>query len=184
MIPLHTRHFIMYLIVLSSAILLCSFDAAFSSVQTRHSRASDQCRSFADGPLGFCSVKSGYNTTFQYPDIVTDSVLEKVANRLKRYFSTLNCSTIGLAESLYCSFAIPYCSGGERVYPCKRVCSEFLKQCENDLHVTFLDYVIANCHVLPNEPASSGKCFEPPNFSTNESIKGENKINLDYSINR
>lgn len=167
----------MYLTVLSSAILLCSFDAAFSSAQPRHPRASGQCRSFVDGPLGFCSAIGGYNTTFQYPDIVTDSVLEKVANRLRRYFSTLNnCSKIGLVESLYCSFAIPYCSGGQRVYPCKRVCSEFLKQCEETLPPTFLDYIIANCHVLPNELASSGKCFEPPNFYTNESIKGENKI--------
>ena len=169
----------MYLIVLSSAILLSSFDAAFSSAQPRHSRASNKCRSFVDGPLGFCSVKTGYNTTFQYPDIVTDSVLEKVANRLRRYFSSLsNCSQIGLVESLYCSYALPHCSGGKRVYPCKRVCSEFLKLCEDKIPVTFMDYVIANCHVLPDEPPSSGNCFEPANFFTNESIKGENKTNI------
>ena len=169
----------MYVIVLSSAaILFCSSEAAFSSAQP------SECRSFVDGPLGFCSVKGGYNTTFQYPDIVTDSVLEKVADRLHRHFSSLNnCSEIGLVESLYCSFAIPYCSGGNRVYPCKRVCSEFLKQCEDKLGPTFMDYVIANCHVLPNETASSGNCFEPPNFSTNESLKGENKVNLDYLRN-
>ena len=185
MIPLQARldtlKYIMDLILLYS-VLLCSFDAAFSSAQPRHPRASDQCRSFVDGPLGFCSAKTGYNTTFQYPDIVTDSVLEKVANRLRKFFSSLNnCSQIGLVESLYCSYALPHCSAGRRVYPCKRVCSEFLKQCEDKIPVTFMDYVIANCHVLPDEQASSGKCFEPTNFFTNESIKGENKMNMPYN---
>ena len=183
MIPVQARldtlKYIMDLIVLN-AILLCSFDAAFSSAQPRHPRTSDQCRSFVDGPLGFCSAKTGYNTTFQYPDIVTDSVLEKVANGLRKHFSSFlsNCSQIGLAESLYCSYALPHCSGGKRVYPCKRVCSEFLKQCEDKIPVTTMDYYIADCHVLPDEPASSGKCFEPANFFTNESIKGGNKMNI------
>jgi len=47
-----------------------------------------------------------------------------------------------------------------------------LKQCEDELPETFIDYIIATCHVLPDELGSSGKCFEPPNFSTNDSIKG------------
>ena len=173
----------MYLIVLSSAILLCSFHAAFSSAQPRHTRASDQCHSLVDGPFRVCSTKGGYNTTFQIdPDFLTDSIIEQAAETLSESFSYFkNCSRNGLIETLTCHYVIPQCSGGKRVYPCKRVCSEFLKQCEDKIPVTFMDYVIANCHVLPDEQASSGKCFEPTNFFTNESIKGENKMNMPYN---
>ena len=117
--------------------------------------------------------------TFKTPDFLTDSMLEKAAMTFSEAFSSLNCSRNGLVETLLCHYAIPQCSGeGKRVYPCKRVCSEFLKLCEDKIPVTFMDYVIANCHVLPDEPPSSGNCFEPANFFTNESIKGENKTNI------
>ena len=171
----YTFKFIMYLIVLSSAILLCSFHAAFSSAQPRHPRASDQCHSLVDGPFRFCSTKGGYNTTFQIdPDFLTDSMLEQAAETLSESFSYFkNCSRNGLIETLICHYVIPQCSGGKRVYPCKRVCGEFLKRCEDRIPETLMDSFIATCHVLPDELGSSGKCFEPPNFSTNDSIKGK-----------
>ena len=166
----------MYLIVLSFVILLCSFHAAFSSAQPRHPRASgDQCHSLVDGPFRFCSTKGGYNTTFQIdPDFLTDSIIEQAAETLSESFSYFkNCSRNGLIETLICHYVIPQCSGGKRVYPCKRVCSEFLKQCEDRIPETLMDSFIATCHVLPDELGSSGNCFEPPNFSTNDSIKGK-----------
>ena len=171
----------MYLIVLSSALLLCNFDAVLSSAQSRHPRASGKCQSFVDGPFHFCSTKGGYNTTFRYLDFgLTDSLLTQAAKTFGQLLTSLNCSRNGVAETLVCHYAIPQCSGGKRVYPCKRVCGEFLKQCEDKIPVTLMDYVIANCHVLPDELASSGKCFEPPNFFTNDSAKGENKRHLNY----
>lgn len=154
-------------------LLLCSCNAGFGSRTQGNLRTSDSCHSFVDGPFGFCS-KAGYNTTFKFPEILTDSVQKGVAGGMRRMITSLgNCSQNALAETIACSFFIPQCSGGERVYPCKRVCGEFLKQCVEDLPVRFLDFIVANCHVLPNELASSGKCFEPPNFKTNDSIKGE-----------
>ena len=112
--------------------------------------------------------------TFKNPDFLTESMLEQAATTLSKALSYFkNCSRNGLLETLLCHYAIPQCSGGNRVHPCKRVCGEFLKQCEDVIPETFLDYMIATCHILPDESGSSGKCFEPPNFSTNDSIKGK-----------
>lgn len=161
-------------------LLLCRFDAGLGSQPQRHPRASDQCQKFVDGPFGFCS-KGGYNTTFKFPDILTDSLLKGVAGGFRRILNTMeNCSRNGLAHTMTCSFVLPYCSGGNRVYPCKRVCGELLKQCVQQLPTRFLDIIIGNCHVLPDELASSGKCFEPPNFKTNDSIKGEVTSYVNY----
>lgn len=70
-----------------------------------------------------------------------------------------------------CSFFIPHCSGGKRIYPCRRVCGEFLKKCVHKLPSNIADYAIAICHTLP-EKNSDKECFEPPNFITNDSIEG------------
>ncbi|KAL9963462.1 hypothetical protein ACROYT_G026973 [Oculina patagonica] len=73
-----------------------------------------------------------------------------------------------------CSFFFPKCSAGKRVLPCRRVCGELLKQCMNQMGNTFrevyVDFVLAECTLLPNENPSSNKCFEPPNFTTNDSV--------------
>jgi len=84
---------------------------------------------------------------------------------------------------MICHYVIPQCSEGKRVYPCKRVCGELLKQCEEKIEEPFIGYFIASCHVLPDELSSSGKCFEPPNFSTNDSIKGKHKRYLNHLTN-
>lgn len=162
------------------SILLCGISAvfaAFGSLQTRrHARSSDQCNRFVEGPLAFCSA-AGYNDTFEFPEGLTERKLQYAAVGFKRLFQSMTkCSQNTLAVTMGCSYAVPQCSKGKRVYPCKRVCNEFLKQCENGIPEFFLDYLIASCHVLPNEKASSGKCHEPPNFTTNDSVKGACKL--------
>lgn len=162
----------MYTLALS-LILLCNFVSC--QPQNLDSRPSaDQCYSFVEGPFGFCSALGGYNMTFKYPDHLTNLMLRDAAIKFRGLLTFMqNCSQHATAEALLCSFFIPHCSKGERVYPCKRVCGEFLKQCEERLPRRALDYIIAACHILPDAIASSGKCFEPPNFATNDSIKGE-----------
>ncbi|CAH3149637.1 unnamed protein product [Pocillopora meandrina] len=162
-----------------SVMLLCSLDAALSSpdqwlAQMRYSRSTSdsKCYSFTDGPLSFCS-RSGYNTTFKYPEELTDSILKGVAMYVQQVVSTFdNCSMDAIVgESLMCSFFIPHCSGGKRIYPCKRVCGEFLKKCLHRIPANFADYLIAICHTLPDKNGDR-ECFEPPNFKTNDSVKG------------
>jgi len=95
-------------------------------------------------------------------------MLAQRAQAYSEWFTTMkNCSSNGLAETLVCYYIMPHCSGGKRVYPCKRVCSEFLKQCEGELYVSHMEFIIRTCHALPDSA-----CFEPPNFSTNDSVKG------------
>lgn len=163
--------------LLAFFILFCSLRATFAALgspQThRHARSSDQCTRFADGPFGFCSA-AGYNDTFKFPEGLPKRKLQGAAIGFKGIFQRMkNCSAIPLAVAMGCSYFIPHCSKGKRVYPCRRVCNEFLKQCEKGIPEFFLDYLIAACHVLPNEKASSGKCDEPPKFVTNESVPGE-----------
>lgn len=131
-----------------------------------------KCYSFTDGPLSFCS-RSGYNTTFKYPEELTDSILKGVAMYVQQVVSTFdNCSMDAIVgESLMCSFFIPHCKGGKRIYPCKRVCGEFLKKCLHMIPANFADYLIAICHMLPDKN-DDRECFEPPNFKTNDSVKG------------
>lgn len=162
-----------------SVMLLCSLDAALSSpdqwlAQMRYSRSTSdsKCYSFTDGPLSFCS-RSGYNTTFKYPEELTDSILKGVAMYVQQVVSTFdNCSMDAIVgESLMCSFFIPHCKGGKRIYPCKRVCGEFLKKCLHMIPANFADYLIAICHMLPDKNGDR-ECFQPPNFKTNDSVKG------------
>lgn len=140
----------------------------------RYARATaDKCKNFVEGHFSFCSA-AGYNETFQFPETLTEDNMEYVAKavgqRIRRAIG--DCAQESLAMSVICSFVLPQCSTGKRVLPCKRVCGEFLKQCESKIPNFILEYSIPLCHVLPDETASSGKCHEPPNFSTNDSVKG------------
>ena len=163
--------------LLSIAILLFNVGtvcAASSSLTTgRHARSSDQCNNFVESPFAFCLV-AGYNETFKFPDFLTGDMLQGAANTFKNLWQNLkNCSNNTLAVTMGCSYVLPQCSKGNPVYPCKRVCSEFLKQCEQGIPDFLIDYIIASCHVLPDEKALSGKCHEPPNFTANDNVSGE-----------
>lgn len=146
----------------------------------RHARhASDQCNNFLESPFSFCSV-AGYNETFKFPAVLSGVKLQRAAKVIAANIFKNACSNSGqsgqvLAMTMRCSFFLPQCSNGERVYPCKRVCNEFLKQCEKGIPEFWFDFIVASCHVLPDEASSSGKCHEPPNFSVaiaNDSNKG------------
>ena len=143
---------------------VCCFETALS-----HDHEIDQCVSLMESPFKLCA-KAGYNLTLPLPKELTDEKMEMASAALSRMMSvTKNCSQNSLAEVLGCSFMVPKCSHGKRVHPCKRVCGEFLKQCENHLPEAALDYIIALCHILPNN-----SCFEPPNFQvTNDTYPGE-----------
>lgn len=156
--------------------LFCSLSAvvtASSSLHTdRNARSTGQCSSLVEGPFHFCSA-AGYNKTFELPKGLTRGRLQRAAFAAKRLFQVMKtCSQNTLLITMTCSYLVPQCSKGNRVYPCKRVCNEFLKRCWKSIPEFFFDYVIAVCHVLPNANASSGKCHEPPNFTTNDSIPG------------
>ena len=140
----------------------------------RYARATDKCNNFVEGHFSFCSA-AGYNETFPFPEILTEDNMEYAAKAVEsRILQALrSCPRESLAMSIICSFVLPQCSKGKRVLPCKRVCGEFLKRCETKMSNFTLEYSIQLCHVLPDEKPSGGKCYEPPNFSANDSVKGK-----------
>lgn len=99
----------------------------------RHARhVSYQCNNFLESPFSFCSV-AGYNESFKFPAVLSGDKLQRTAKGIAKIFKN-TCSNNKqpdqlLAMTMGCSFFLPQCSNGERVYPCKRVCNEFLKQC-------------------------------------------------------
>ena len=155
--------------VFSSCLLLCS-------VVTIVCESNDgKCTSLVGGPFDICT-KPGYNNTLPFREEVTDKLLSDLATYLPYFIRTWeDCSSVELGATLECSFYFPKCnSEGKRMLPCRRVCGELLKRCLNhsgeDYREVLMNFVLAQCLSLPNETANSKKCFEPPNFSSNDGI--------------
>lgn len=165
--------------VFLSCILLCSVVTIFCESND------GQCTSLVNGPFDICT-KAGYNDTLPFPEELTDKLKTEFAAFLPRIIKPWqNCSSWSLAAAVECSFYFPKCSAGERVVPCRRVCGELLKQCSsqvgNDYREIYMDFVLAECTMLPNGKAGSDRCFEPPNFTTNDSVPSKYFILL-YSL--
>lgn len=155
-------------VIFSSCILLCSVVTVFCGPND------GQCLSLVNGPFDICT-NAGYNNTLPLPKELTEHLQNELAIFLSRVIAPWqNCSSLSLAAAMECSFFFPKCSKGKRVLPCKRVCGELMKQCQkqlgNDYREIYMDFVLAECLMLPDEKASSDTCFEPPKFTTNDSV--------------
>ena len=127
------------------------------------------------GPLdmfAFCT-SAGYDSTLAFPEHVPVERLAAAINSLLGIFK--NCSQNGVAEAIFCSMIAPKCvsSSPNVLLPCRRVCSEFIKQCGVTMEKTYFDVIVGMCETLPDKNASSGQCLEPPGFQINENIPGE-----------
>ena len=152
-------------------ISLCSvFKAVFSN-----SNADHKCERLANTPFDVCT-SAGYNYTLPLPRKLTGRLKDGISLFVEHTIASWeNCSDLNLAATMECSALLPKCSGdGKRVLPCKRVCGEFLKQCINTasgFNALHLDYLLSMCHILPEyEKSNDEKCYEPPNFRTNNRI--------------
>ena len=147
-----------------------------------------KCVSLVNGPFDICT-KAGYNNTLPFPKELTAEFQTDLGIFLDIIISPWkNCSSVELAAALECSFLLPKCnSEGKRVLPCRRVCGELLKQCYNQTIQSgpeyleiFMNVILSECLTLPDENPSTKKCFEPPNFTTNDSVKS--KYSFIYSV--
>ncbi|XP_020601605.1 uncharacterized protein LOC110040668 [Orbicella faveolata] len=163
----------LHLAVLSYCILSCS--VVIITCESNDGK----CVSLVDGPFDICT-KAGYNNTLPFPKELTAELQTELAEFLTVIISPWkNCSPVELAAALECSFLFPKCnSQGRPVLPCRRVCGELLKQCYNQTVQTgpeyleiFVNVILSECLTLPDEKPSTKKCFEPPNFTTNDSVK-------------
>lgn len=125
-----------------------------------------KCVSLHKGPLSKCSL-AGYNYSYPLPKDLSKRSLSSITSSVRYIMKTIqNCSIGGIAETMTCSFIAPNCKGsGEKPFlPCRRVCSEFLKRCENTIPDFLIDVLVALCTLLPNGTAADGTCYEPPKF--------------------
>ena len=160
---------------LSSSLLSCVLlSSVFVSVLCVSNQSNDgKCASLVNSPFEICTT-AGYNYTLPLPEKLGPLKIEigRLLNSLVKTWH--NCSTYSVAAAMECSVLFPKCSAeGKRVYPCRRVCGEFLKQCMNEMdddYDLYLDFVLSLCLSLPNETSVHNNCFEPPNFTTNDSV--------------
>ena len=158
-------------VALLSCILLCS---VFISILCELNDG--KCESLVNGPFDICTT-AGYNYTLPIPKKLTAQVKTDLGWFITRFITIWsNCSKYNVAAAIECSYMIPKCSSGKRVLPCRRVCGEFLKQCMNkldDVRDLHLEFTLSLCLSLPDDKPNDDKCFEPPNFSTNDSAPSE-----------
>lgn len=136
-----------------------------------------KCVSLWNSPLDICT-KAGYNYTLPLPEQFNEGLQKEFGHFVTIIITKWhNCTTQSLAAAMECSYMFPKCSvKGERVYPCKRVCGEFLKQCMNTsdwYRDLYMDSFLSLCLILPDEQPNGDNCFEPPNFTTDDSVKSE-----------
>ena len=160
-------------IAMSKKILLPSF--FFFSV-FGESTSVRGCENLVDSSFKICTI-AGYNYTFPFPKRLDDSGKRESVRFLTTLMKTFfSCAKPNLAAAMGCSFLVPKCGSSGRVYPCRRVCGEFLKQCtnsENADNEIVIEFMVGLCVGLPDEAPDGDNCFEPPNFTTNNSVPSE-----------
>ena len=144
--------------------LLCFFTPLLC-----HRADGDPCESLLNTPFEICK-EAGYETMVPYPIDVPEESKEGFALDMKKTIEIMkstNCAASGLVEAIECSLFAPKCNSlGDPIFPCRRVCAEYLKQCKKELHSFDLHELIPHCLLLPNETSSCTQCFFPPNFTT------------------
>ena len=144
--------------------LLCFFTPLLC-----HRADGDPCESLLNTPFEICK-EAGYETMVPYPIDVPEESKEEFALDMKKTIGIMkskSCAASGLVEAIECSLFAPKCNSlGDPIFPCRRVCAEYLKQCKKELHSFDLHELIPHCLLLPNETSSCTQCFFPPNFTT------------------
>lgn len=157
----------------SKTVAIYIFIFIFVSSLAQRSSEGEACVSLVNSPFEIC-MNAGYDATLPFPEYITEARKREIAREvIAAIKSTQKCAAKGLAEAIECSFVAPKCGLlGDPIYPCRQVCAEFLKQCEFELDVLSLDYLISSCLVLSNGSSNCARCFMPPNFTTDESVPG------------
>lgn len=152
----------------SEALIISSFLCFFTPLLS-HRADGDPCESLLNTPFEICR-EAGYETMVPYPIHVTEESKKEFAFDLEetiKIMKSKNCAASGLVEAIECSLFAPKCNSlGDPIFPCRRVCAEYLKQCKKKLDSFDLHELIPHCLLLPNETSSCTQCFFPPNFTT------------------
>ena len=145
---------------------------------------SQQCQHFNSS---FLSSTCGYNYTVKFQQ--EKHFNTSYTNLISQSNIFGNCSEY--SNVIHCSIHFPRCKEnlGGPYLPCKRVCDEYIKGCQEEIIQGYQEWVVGLCQLLPesDDPKMAkgylDKCFEPPNFkpSSGKSILELCKL---YNISR
>ena len=123
-----------------------------------------------------CS-NAGYRLTARFPDVDGTPYQDFQAPLLNQYVPLLTlCSDF--ASTILCSLYLPKCEEGRGIPlpPCRKVCTQFLSECQGSLRKAALAGMFTVlCDLLPDGGGQSKECFYPSNFK-DTSAGGEGRF--------
>ena len=127
-----------------------------------------------DASLFSSCVSIGHTQTFPLPSSVDQQRISTLLLHLQNITSKCAASQ-NVSSTFYCGVFLPLCveKREEPLWPCRRVCAEFVAGCNNTLSSDHLDYYGSMCNVLPDSNATSNECFEPVNFTVTSNSNGK-----------
>ena len=123
-----------------------------------------------------CS-NAGYRLTARFPNVDGTPYQDFQAPLLNQYVPLLTlCSDF--ASTILCSLYLPKCEEGRGIPlpPCRKVCTQFLSECQGSLRKAALAGMFTVlCDLLPDGGGQSKECFYPSNFK-DTSAGGEGRF--------
>lgn len=112
-------------------------------------------------------IKAGHNYTAYFPSNTTlhENIIAYHIEREVRQFG--QCSKY--LDTILCSIFVPKCVEDlySPVLPCRRVCEDFVRDCELKVDSERIEWIKGLCHLLPYSIANKSdrdECFQPANY--------------------
>lgn len=112
-------------------------------------------------------IKAGHNYTAYFPGNTTlhENIIAHHIEREARRFG--QCSKY--LDTILCSIFVPKCVEDlySPVLPCRRVCEDFVRDCELKVDSERIEWVKGLCRLLPSSTANKSnrdECFQPANY--------------------
>lgn len=112
-------------------------------------------------------IKTGYNFTAHFPG--NNSALHEniIANHLQRETRQFeHCSEY--LNTIMCAIFVPKCVEDHYspVLPCRRICEDFVRDCEVKVDYEKIEWIKGLCRLLPptGDGSDTDACFEPANY--------------------
>ena len=120
-------------------------------------------------------INVGYNYTANFPDNFNshENIIGYHLERETRRFE--QCSEY--IDVIMCAIFVPKCveHHNRPVLPCRRICEEFVKDCESRVDFEKIEWIKGLCRLLPTTRNNKNlsECFEPANYKPRGNISSE-----------
>ncbi|XP_078378814.1 uncharacterized protein LOC144661963 [Oculina patagonica] len=111
-------------------------------------------------------ISQGYNYTAHFPGNSTlhENIIAYHMQRESRQFG--QCSEH--LDTILCAIFVPKCVEDHYspVLPCRRVCEDFVRDCETKVDYERIEWIKGLCRLLPStgNRSNTDECFEPANY--------------------